>query len=260
MKNALSGKRVVVTRAVDQADELVVRLRQLGADVVHIPAIEIGPPDSWIACDEALEDLEQYHWVIFTSTNGVQFFIERLKTKNKGLGRLQTKQIAAVGERTEAKLKDLGLHVDLVPDQFRAEGLVKAFEQINLQNLKILFPKAQEGRDVLVKGLEALGAEVNGVPVYKTRAPKRQNISKFLASLNDHEVDLLTFTSPSTVRNLISIFGEKIIKQWLANGCRTAVIGGVTAEALENFGIHADILPKKSTVPNLVKAILEYYT
>lgn len=260
MKNTLEGKTVVVTRAVDQADELKSRLRQLGAEVIHIPAIEIVPPDSWQACDTALEQLQNYDWVIFTSTNGVRFFIDRVQEKGKDFETLYTKQIAAVGEHTETELKKLGLKVDLVPEEFRTEGLVSAFEKKNIQGLNILFPKAQEGRDVVIKYLEAMGANVDGVAVYKTRTPKRENFIKFHDILNGHAVDLLTFTSPSTVRNFVNIFGEKKIKDWIRSGCRIAAIGGVTAGALKGFDIHVDILPKKSTVLSLVEAILEHYS
>ncbi len=184
MSKPLKGKTVVVTRAVAQADELVSQLIQFGAKVVHIPTLEIVPPDSWQGCDAAIEKLEQYHWLIFTSTNGVKFFTKRLKELGKGVKYLKTKQIAAVGERTGAELQDLGLHVDLVPEEFRAEGLLRSFEKINMQGRFVLLLKAQQASDVLLKNLTSMGAKVDAVAVYKNQPVSRDNFYTFKSKLN----------------------------------------------------------------------------
>lgn len=249
----------MVTRAVGQADELICQLKELGAEVVHILTIEIVPPDSWAACDTAIENLQQYHWVIFTSTNGVRFFIQRLQEKGNDVEELRTKQIAAVGERTKADLENKGIGVDLVPEQFRAEGLLEAFSRINMQRQVILLPKAQKSRDILITNLSHLGARVDAVPVYKNQLPDQSNFSKFQKVLNGQSVGVLTFTSPSTVRNFITMFGEKKIAEWCANGSKIAAIGGVTEEALNEYNLRPDIIPKKSTISSLAEAIEEFF-
>ncbi len=260
MSLALTGKTIVVTRAVEQADEFISQLQEFGAKVVHIPTIEIVPPDSWQACDAALEKLEQYQWVIFTSTNGVKFFINRLIERGKVTENLLTKHIAAVGERTKTDLENLGLHVDIVPEEFRAEGLVKAFKQINLQGQLMLIPKAQKSREVLINNLVSMGANVDAVAVYKNQLPGRNKVSDFQKVLNGHTVNLLTFTSPSTIKSFLNIFGERKVMNWCADGCKIAVIGEVTANTLNKHKFDVDIIPETSTIPNFIESIVEFYT
>lgn len=249
-----------MTRAIGQADELISHLQRLGAEVIHIPTIEIVPPDSWAGCDRALEKLHEYHWLIFTSTNGVRFFFHRLKDRRKKVEELKKKQIAAVGERTEEVLKELGVQIDLVPHDFSSEGLVEEFQKKNILGLRILIPKAYKGRDVLKIDLTARGGKVDAVTVYKNQPTQRHNLSEYQRLLHGSAPDILTFTSPSTIRNFISLFGAKKIYGWKAKGCRIAAIGKVTADALEKHELSVDVLPEKSTIPSLAAAIGDSYS
>ena len=248
-----------MNRAIGQADELISHLQRLGAEVIHIPTIEIVPPDSWADCDRALEKLHEYHWLIFTSTNGVRFFFHRLKDRGKKVDALKKKQIAAVGERTEEVLKELGVQVDLVPHDFSSEGLVEEFQKINIVGLRILLPKAYKGRDALKIGLTARGGKVDAVTVYKNQPTQRHNLAGYQKLLHGSAPDVLTFTSPSTTRNFISLFGAKKIHGWKAKGCRIAAIGKVTADALEKHELSVDMFPKKSTISSLAAAIGDSY-
>jgi len=259
ISNPLAGKSVVVTRAIGQADELISHLQRLGAEVIHIPTIEIVPPDSWADCDRALEKLHDYHWLIFTSTNGVRFFFRRLKDRGKKVDALKKKQIAAVGERTEEVLKELGIQINLVPHDFSSEDLVEEFQKKDIVGLRILLPKADKGRDVLKIGLTAMGGKVDAVTVYKNQPTQRNNLSEYQKLLHGNAPDVLTFTSPSTLRNFISLFGAKRIYDWQTKGCRIAAIGKVTAEALEKHELSADVFPDKSTIPGLAVAIGDSY-
>ena len=259
MNAPLSGKTVVVTRAAEQAEELIRMLRDAGAHVIHVPTIEIGPPDSWTACDQAIQELEDYSWIVFTSTNGVRFFINRLKDSGENIANLQKARIAAVGESTRRELNRRNIRVDLVPAIFRSEGLVEAFMNENIQGLEILIPRAQTGRELLIESLTSMGAKVAAVPVYKNRMPKVENFSESLKMVNGHPIDVLTFTSPSMVQNFISLFGRKKIKDSLAHGCKIAAIGGVTAEAVKKLQLQVDISPQKSTIKSFVEEIAKFY-
>jgi uroporphyrinogen III methyltransferase/synthase len=256
---ALAGKRIVVTRSREQADELVFPLQELGAEVLLIPTIEIVPPDSWEFCDAAIERLVEYDWMIFSSTNGVRFFVDRLREKGHQIEKIAPAKIAAVGERTRSALEEIGIRVNLMPEEFRAEGLVQAFAKIDLREKRILIPKAQESREVLFNELIAMGAQMDAVPVYKNQLPAQNRISEMTKSLNGHSVDVLTFTSPSTARNFVEMIGRDKVARWIKSGCKIAAIGGVTAEALNELGLPADILPKKFTIPDLAEAIENFF-
>lgn len=257
MCKPLQGKTIVVTRAVEQADEFLALLQQKGAHVINFPTIEIVPPDSWDACDQALQNLTDYDWIIFSSTNGVRFFLQRLKECGNGIEKLSASKIAAVGERTQAALQGYGITVDLVPHEFRAEGLLKAFREKGISGLRILVPRAEKGRETLIEGLTSMGALVDVVPVYKTQAVSNTDFNP--AVLNGHFPDVLTFTSPSTVRHFIELIGLRKVTEWCVNGTDIAVIGDITADEVSKYKLHAHIMPEKSTIPHLVEAIAKFY-
>jgi uroporphyrinogen III methyltransferase/synthase len=256
MKAALSGKIVVVTRAEGQAEELIATLIQAGARVVHFPTIRFTEPDFWQACDDAIARLSTYDWVIFTSTNGVRRFLERLRDKGD-IASLAKQRVAAVGERTEAELSRAGIPVNLVPENYSAEGLLESFQQLDLDRNNVLIAQAQKGRTILLEGLRAQGANVDSVAVYKTERVEPEHLQR---TLNGEKIDLLTFTSPSTFRNFVSMVGKEKIQAWRRSGCAIAAIGEVTAAAIAKQDFDVDIVPSKSTVVDLVDAISEYYS
>lgn len=254
-EHPLSGKTVVVTRAVDQAAELVEALTRHGASVVHVPTIEIVPPDSWQACDSAIDRLHEFDWVVFASRNGVRFFRHRLLARGGDVERLRKRRTAAVGERTAAELRCLGVPVERVPDRFDAESLVRVFRDDEVQNRTFLVVRAQEGRDVLERGLRARGAHVTAVAAYRTRLCARDVAER----LNGQHADVVTFTSPSTFKGFVAAVGQEKLQAWCDRGCALAAIGDVTGRAITQAGFEVDILPQKATVPSLVEAIVEYY-
>ncbi len=260
MDGSLEDKTVVVTRAPDQAEELISLLKRVGAEVIHLPVIKIVEPKSWVAFDREIARIDDYDWVIFSSANGVRFFCNRLKSLNESPFVLNDKRVAAVGERTKAALNDFGVHVELVPDLFTAEGLVDEFSNKSIVGSKILIPRGQAGRDVLSDGLKALGARVLTVEIYRNQPIMNRNSAEYRRLLNANHLDILTFTSPSTVRNFIELFGDTKIRTWVTRGCELAVIGDVTATALQTRDLQASIVPTRSTIPDLVSAIVNQMT
>lgn len=257
MCEPLREKTIVVTRAVEQADEFITLLQEKGANVINFPTIEVVPPDSWDACDRALQNLTDYNWIIFSSTNGVRFFLQRLRERGNGIEALSFSKIAAVGERTQAFLQESGIPVHLVPQEFRAEGLLETFGKMGIRGLRMLIPRAEKGRETLMTGLTLMGAFVDTVAVYKTQGASYGNRNQ--TALNGQSLDVLTFTSPSTVCHFIERIGIKKVNEWCLNGTSIAVIGGVTADAVEKYKLHANIIPEKSTIPDLVEAITKFY-
>lgn len=259
MSAALDGKRIMVTRARDQADELIALLQNAGASVLHLPVIEFAPPASWQACDAALDRISDYDWLVFSSANGVRFFLQRLHERAMKRDRLQTSKIAAVGEKTTEILRQSGLEVDLVPDLYQAEGLVAALAEHELHDSRILVVRPEKTRDVLAAHLRKHGAQVDEAVVYQNR-PASVHDAKVDHLLNGAGVDVVMFTSPSTVRNLAAAIGDEKLRSWNRDGCKVAVIGRVTAKAAEKLGLAVDIVPDKSTVADFVESIIEYYS
>lgn len=241
----LFGKTVIVTRAREQAGALAGRLEALGARVVEAPTIEIQPPADWKALDLAISKLESFDWLIFTSANGVRFFIERLDASQRDLRGLRAR-ICAIGPATAAALKTLHLKVDLMPQEYVAESVVAAFEKIVLEGARILLPRAAVARDLIPKELEKRGARVTVVEAYRT-APARE--AKWPEGLR---ADWVTFTSSSTVENFHSLYGKEKL-----DGVRVASIGPVTSATARRLGIEVAVEAREHTVDGLVEAMLE---
>lgn len=251
--SALFGKSILVTRARAQASALTELLEEKGAKVTEAPAIKITPPnDDYRAVDNAIKNLNIYAWLIFTSVNGVKEFFSRLRNANKDTRALSNAKIAAIGSSTAAELLKYGITADIVPKEYRAEGIIEALKDKITAGERVLIARAQEAREVLPESLKLLGANIEVVPVYKTiteTADGENLIKKF----SNSEIDIVTFTSSSTVKNLIKIIGNAD----LLKSVTTACIGPVTAETLKEAGIEPDIVASEYTIPGLVKAIAE---
>lgn len=254
MKKSLGNKTIVVTRAVGQAEPLIHLLQDLGANVISVPTFEISPVSSWQACDAALQRLDSFDWLIFTSANGVKYFIDRLKDNALDVDRLSQKKIAAVGEKTAGYLQTLKIKVDLIPAEFRAEGLIESFKKQNLSSQKILIIRPEKTRDILKVALEALRHTVEEIAVYRN-----QPVAIDTSVINGQQPNVLTFLSPSAVKNFVKAFGIKKVNGWVEGGCLIAAIGKITGQAVKNANFKTHILPKKYTIENLVKEISEYY-
>lgn len=251
----LFGKRIVITRPERQADDLARMLISEGAQTISFPTIKIVPPASMQELDDSINKIGIYDWLIFTSANGVQFFFERLREKNKDIRDLKGIKICCIGPATAGQIEDKGIKVDLVPAQFIAEGILQSFVGMNLKGKKVLIPRAAKARDVLPEGLKNLGAEVDVVTAYQTVNSGRKK-EELTAMINDNIVDVITFTSSSTVTNFLEIMGRDFK---LPAHIDVACIGPVTAETAKKAGIKIDISQEEYTMEGLVQSLADYF-
>jgi len=253
----LLGKRVVVTRAREQASDLVRQLSDLGADCLEYPTIKIVPAKDPKPMDEAIINLGTYDWIIFTSVNGVKFFFDRLFETDRDVRALNHLYTAAIGPATAERMFQFGLKSDIIPKNYRAESVVEAFRKEKLNGKKILLPRAGEARPVLPVELRNMGAEVDEVTVYLTEKVL-DNVALLVKQLEDKTIDLITFTSSSTVRNFKSLLPPDKFNQ-LIDGVAIASIGPITTDTAAELGIKVDITAESYTIPGLCEAILKYY-
>ena len=243
----LFGRKICVTRAREQAPELSEKLRALGADVIEYPVIELQPPADTGPLDRAIQNLAGYDWLIFTSVNGVRYFMDRLDASARDLRGLRAR-ICAIGPATRRAVEALHLKVDLMPAEYVAESLISAFGSTDLLNKKILIPRAAVARDVIPVELRKLGAEVDVVEAYRNVIPpettKRNQLPK---------PEWITFTSSSTVKNYIEIAGRESLE-----GVRIASIGPVTSETARGLGLTVDIEANPYTIDGLIAALLSH--
>lgn len=258
----LAGRTVVITRALAQADEFVAELEQFGARVIACPTIEIDEPESFERLDEAISHLYGYDWLVFTSVNGVDHFLRRFKASGHDVSEIDDLRVCAIGDATAERLREEQLHVDVIPREFKAEGVFEALTQFvggqeALNGLNFLIPRAAVARDFLPNALEGAGARVDVVPAYRTVLPDhldRGRISAMLAG----GADCIAFTSSSTVRNLAQLFDTQDLSVVL-EGVAVACIGNVTAQTAAEHGLHTVIQPEQFTIPELARAIAEHF-
>jgi uroporphyrinogen III methyltransferase/synthase len=249
----LTGKRILITRARRQVEEFTHLLERYGALVIALPTIEIVPPEDYHPLDKAIEGINSYDWVIFTSVNGVRFFTQRLQQKGIELTIMASKRICAIGPRTQEELERMGLSVHFRPSEYRAEGIVEGLKALGIQGKKILLPRAREARRILPEALREAGAQVDDVEVYQTVKPAQGKQS--LAAILKKGIDMVVFTSSSTVRNFMELLPDKTA----LNGVKVAIIGPVTAETARNYGLEPSTMPSEYTIPGLVQAIVEHF-
>jgi uroporphyrinogen III methyltransferase / synthase len=246
----LFGRRIVVTRARGQAEALSAKLRALGAEALDLPTIEIRPAPDYGPLDRAIARLPEYDWLIFTSANGVRFFLERLDRSAVDLRALRAR-LCAIGPATRAALEALHLKVDLMGADYVAEGLLAAFAGHDLQGRRILLPRAAVARDLAPAELARRGAHVDVVEAYRTAIPEeapRLAAAIFQAPRKPHWI---TFTSSSTVRNFAAVAPAGAL-----DGVEAASIGPVTSATARQLGIHVTVEAPVFTTDGLVDAIL----
>jgi uroporphyrinogen III methyltransferase/synthase len=254
----LAGKRIVVTRARPQASELVKMLTDAGAECLECPTIKILPPKDQTALKRAVQSLSAYDWIVFTSVNGVTFFFERLFADNKDVRALNRMRTAAIGPATAQRLFEFGLKSDIVPQTYRAESVVEAFGKEDIKGKKILLPRADEARPLLPIELTRMGAQVDEVTAYRT-LKDLENADILIQGFEEKTVDLVTFTSSSTVKNFKALLPADRFKQ-LIDGVKVASIGPITAETAMNLGFDVHIVADAFTIPGLCEAIIRYYS
>lgn len=253
----LFGKTIVVTRPKSQAYEFIKLLEEQGANIIPFPTIQIFPPTSYKALDKAINSIEQYDWIVFTSVNGVKSFFNRLKELNKDIRELHRAKIATIGEVTAKEIENLGIKVDVVPNDFKAEGLLRIFKKEKIKDSKMLIPRAKVARDILPESLMKIGAKVDVVTAYVTKQPPKTKAKNITKLLNENKIDMITFTSSSTARNFFELIPDFKQKK---NRPLFASIGPITAKTLGESGFKSTIIPKKYTVGELAKDIVEYFT
>ncbi|MDI9570091.1 MAG: uroporphyrinogen-III C-methyltransferase [Pseudomonadota bacterium] len=251
----LFGKGIVITRPAAQAESFAALLQAEGARAIHFPTIRIEPPASWAELDAALARLDGYAWIVFTSANGVRFFLARLRERGGDLRDLKGARLAAIGPATAEMLAGLGLRVDLLPEEYISEGVVKAFAQHDIRGVRILLPRAAEAREAIPDGLTRMGARVDVVTAYRT-VPSGRDAGELTPLLAAGKVDVITFTSPSTVRHFLAIMGPRFVPP---PAVKIAVIGPVTAAAVREAGLRVDILQETYTIPGLVAGIRKHF-
>lgn len=247
----LFGLGVVITRPERQADDLAKLLAAEGARPIAFPTIAIEPPSDWSELDRALADLDSYQWLIFTSANGVRFFFERMQQKGKDVRDLKGIKICCIGPATARQLADRGIRADLVPGEFIAEGILKSFAAMDIQGMNILIPRAEKARDILPRTLQAQGAQVTVATAYRTVNSGRKK-EELAGRLSAGDVDVITFTSSSTVTNFFDIMGKDFT---LPPSVRVACIGPVTAATAKKAGLSVDIAQEEYTMEGLVAAL-----
>jgi uroporphyrinogen III methyltransferase/synthase len=252
----LFGKRILVTRAREQASALTQRLEAAGAEVVEFPAIQIAPPETWEPLDAAVSRLREYQWVIFTSANGVRFFWDRLRHAGRDARDLFGITVCAIGPATAAALGERGVRADLVPNEFRAEGLVDAVGGRLHPGARVLLARAAEAREVLPEELNRLGALVDVVPAYRTMKTA-SNADEVRGLLQEGKIHAITFTSSSTVKHFLDLVGGD--GGPLLRDVVVASIGPITAETAARRGIVSHVVPESYTIPALADALIRHF-
>jgi uroporphyrinogen III methyltransferase/synthase len=258
-RTPLFGRTVVVTRSREAAPQFATALRRLGAEVVEFPTIETAPPSSYAALDRAIARLssparDSFDWIIFTSATGVESFIKRLKSRGRDIRELGRASIAAIGPATAARLADYAIRAAAVPDEYRAEQIIPAIGIKRIRGKRFLIARAEVAREALPEILRDKGAkEVVVAPAYRTVKPKGAQIERMRGLIASGSIDLVTFTSSSTVANFCDLIGAS------ASLLKAAAIGPITAATASERGFEVVVRPGKYTIAALTEAIAEYF-
>ncbi len=251
----LKGKRILVTRAAQQAGSLAEHLRALGATVIEIPSIEIRPPRSYEPLDNAIANISRYDWLVLTSVNGVQALLERVGHAGLATAHLAGVKIAAIGPATRKVIESRGLPVALMPKRYIAESVVDAMRD-QVKGKKVLLVRAKVARDVIPQELRTAGADVDVIEAYETVVPQAsRGRLRDLLSRPGQRPHAITFTSSSTARNFLELLGAD--NKHLVTGVMLASIGPVTSETLRGLGLGVHIEAAEYTIPGLVAALAE---
>ncbi len=253
----LFGKRIVVTRARNQAAALSLLLEQFGGEPVECPTIEIVPPLSWDAVDTAIACVQDYQWLVFTSVNGVQGFMTRLRVLGYDSRVLHGLRVCCIGPRTAQELEQFGIQADLIPAVYQAEGVIDAMKAAGVASQHVLIPRAEQAREILPDELTALGAQVNVVTVYQT-IPAQAEVEQLKTQPSKGEIHILTFAGSSTVRNFCWLFEDVKELRQLTQGVTIACIGPITAKTVKECGLHVDVIAKENTIPSLVETLVQH--
>ncbi len=250
-KKPLFGKGIVITRPEEQSEEFAALLRNEGARVISFPTIRIVPPEDYGDLDRAIENIEKYHWIIFTSANGVRFFFERFCKLRNDIRDLKGIKICTIGPATRDRVEGYNIRVDMVPEEYISDGVVAAFRGMDVAGKNFLLPRAEIAGDIIPDGLLKLGANVDVATAYRT-VSSGEDGETIKELMNGGKIDVITFTSPSTVTNFMDIIENKAS---IPNHIKIACIGPVTENACRRAGLGVDIMQGPYSIPGLVDAI-----
>lgn len=263
----LTDKTILVTRSAGQSSQFTELLQQQGAKVIEMPALVITPPSNWEALDQAIADLSNFDWLILTSSNGVDYFFERLLALGKDTRALTDVKIAVVGKKTASSLKQRGLKPDFIPPDFVADSLVEHFPE-SLPGKKVLFPRVESGgREVLVQEITAKGAQVTEVAAYESGCP-REIAPAALLALQKQTVDVITFASSKTVKHFFQLLEASLAQDSgqfpnsqsiLEHLCIASIGPQTSVTCLELLG-RVDVEAKEYTLEGLTQAIMQWAT
>jgi|WetSurSiteA1Bulk_404760.scaffolds.fasta_scaffold00851_1 uroporphyrinogen III methyltransferase / synthase len=266
-KKLLFGHRILVTREHNEGFE---PLAALGAEIIAFPTIDIVPPADYKDLDKSIDTIEKYTWIIFTSRNGVKFFFQRLFEKQRDIRDLKGIRICAIGTKTAHEVEKFGIKVDLIPEEFRAEGLIEAFipphPPLNkggtgggvgqlLKGMRFLLPRAEVAREIFPEKVRELGGEIDVPVAYRTVKPESHG-KRLRRFLKEGRISIATFTSAATFNNLQEMMGKDADQ--LLKGVAIAVIGPVTAKAVQKAGLQVHIMPEKATIDAMVESIVAW--
>jgi uroporphyrinogen III methyltransferase/synthase len=251
----LFGKRILVTRARSQSSELTGLITALGGEAIEFPVIRIVESEHGELLNAALHQLAEYDWVIFTSVNGVKHFFDRIQKAQLDIRQMSKARLAAIGPKTAASLSDKGLLVKVLPEEYKAEALVEHLRPLVQAGEKILLPRADIARKVLAVELRDMGCDVTEVDAYDTQIDAT-NAEEIVQMLERGQIDVLTFTSSSTVRNFIQAIGTVTTElKPLLQHTQIACIGPITAKTAESLGLRVDVMAKEYTIEGLIEGI-----
>lgn len=254
----LCGRKIIVTRAAEQAGEFTAKLALRGATVLECPTIRLVEPESWQLLDLAIRELAGYDWLILTSGNAVRFFFQRLETLGLDSRALAGCRVCAVGPKTAEAFASFGIRADLIPADYKAEGIVDQFSRLDLHDKRILFPRADKAREIIPTELKRMGAHVDSPVAYRNIFPDRLP-PEALFLLEKRSVDCITFTSSSTVQNLAAMLGEDMLID-LLKGVTVASIGPITSKSCRELGLKVEVEPEIHTLDALVAALEEHFS
>jgi len=254
-RKPLFGHRILLTREPSEGFE---PLAELGAEIIEFPTIEIKPPESWEALDNALLKISEYDWLIFTSGTGVKYFFERLKSIGMDIREMKGVKICAVGKKSAERVEEFCLTVDLVPEEFRAEGLIKSFSELypsGFRGKRFLLPRALEAREIFPEKVRELGGTIDVPAAYRAVVPEARG-KRLKRFFKEGRITIATFTSGAVFTNFLKIMDED--PKELFRDVAIAVIGPVTAARVEKEGLKVDIMPREATIEAMVESIREW--
>lgn len=254
----LFGKKILVTRAADQAGEFSLLLAERGATAIECPTIRLVEPESWGPLDAAIREIGSYDWLVLTSGNAVRYFFQRMESFNLDARALANCLVCAVGPKTAEAIQAFGIRANLIASDYTAEGVVAELGKYDMTGKRILFPRVDRAREVIPRELKRLGAYVNDPVSYRNILPERLP-PEALFALEKRAVDCITFTSSSTVQNLAEMLGRDLLVDML-KGVTVASIGPVTSRTCRETGLKVDIEPLRSTLSELIAAIELHFT